>query len=151
MISVFRLVFWSVFAVPIVVLIGCADTGPSAVIDGGGRAPGEVSYAVAPSAAQLEELETAVLKNGHQPWRLDPVSTARYALRALPADDRAAASRHREAVRNVGDASYTVDTQGGTSVVWRRDSVLVIVDVRNTRSAGDGIWYATRIGMRHLE
>ncbi len=94
-------------------------------------------FYVAPSARDLRELQHAVLVDGHQPWRLDPLEVAKDALR----DGWLESDWELPPLEIKRDDVWKIErTANAATATWTgtRCTAVVVLSM-------DGIWFADRV------
>jgi hypothetical protein len=106
------------------------------------------SFSVAPAPDHIAAFENAVLQEGHQPWRLDPLLVAQAELAAIVA-------RHYEGLTDdalsdrITDASaWTLspaNSPGHSTATRQTATMTATISLQNSNPPSNGIWYANRV------
>ena len=143
-----KIVHVVVWACYILLVSGCYSGDSAPPGDDAWRGHSDATYDVAPAEESLSKLETAVLAEGHQPWRLDPLSVAKAELLAVLRQHFPNMEKS-EGTRLDNDRLWHVS--GGAvkkEAEWQGGIAQATIGLQNTRQDGKGIWYATIVTLK---
>lgn len=112
------------------------------------RVPRSFEFPIGP--ADLRKLEKAVIEDGHQPWRLDPVATAQSSLTdVLTSEYGIKPARASELTSEISEWVLSGNDDAWRRGNWVHGDLEVQVDLYNSQPTTEkGIWYCRRVVVR---